>query len=169
MEEPEPPQVKEEQEEQEPSQMKVEKEEPEPPQVKEEEEELFISREEEQLLVKLEADALMVTLISEENQQSEAEPNSEQLLSHNSAVTEIHDEEGSQHIESGSAKEEESQPKKRRLKTRSHSNSDDDSLTSKTLCENEMDGSLVAKMSLQTVGVNMQHSDVTPTSRTQSG
>ncbi|KAM9364755.1 uncharacterized protein KZ484_010926 [Pholidichthys leucotaenia] len=70
-------------------------------------------------------------------QQSEAEPNSEQLLSHNSAGTEIQDEEGSRHVDSGSTEEEEPKPKKRRLETGSHSNSDDDCLTSETLCENE--------------------------------
>ncbi|KAM9342362.1 uncharacterized protein KZ484_015064 [Pholidichthys leucotaenia] len=109
--------------------------------VKEEQEEHCISQEGEQLLVKLEADTFSVTLISEEKRQSEAEPNSEQFLSHNSAGTEIQDEEGSWHVDSGSAKrEEEPKPKKRRLKTGSHSNSDDDiSLTSKALCEDETD------------------------------
>ncbi|KAM9364740.1 uncharacterized protein KZ484_010909 [Pholidichthys leucotaenia] len=115
-------------------------EEPEVPQVKEEQEELCISQEGEQLVVKFEANAFMVTVISEEKQQGEAEPNSEQLLSHNSAGTEIQDEKGSRHVDSGSTKEEkEPKPKKRRLKTGSHSNSDDDSLTSETLCENETD------------------------------
>ncbi|KAM9343146.1 uncharacterized protein KZ484_015741 isoform 2-T2 [Pholidichthys leucotaenia] len=117
----------------------LDQEEPEPPHVKEEQEELFISQEGEQLVVKLEADAFMVTPVSEENKQREAEPNGEQLLSYKSAVTEIHDEEGSQHVNSESSKEEEPKAKKRRLKTRSHSNSDDDSLTSKTLCGNETD------------------------------
>ncbi|KAM9425678.1 uncharacterized protein KZ484_012047 [Pholidichthys leucotaenia] len=115
-------------------------EEPEPPQVKEEQEELFISQEGEQPVVKLEADTFMMTPISEENEQSEAEPNSEQVLSHISAVTEIQDEELSQHLDSGSIKEE-PKPMKRQLKTRSHSNSDDDSLTSNTPCENETDAS----------------------------
>ncbi|KAM9376122.1 uncharacterized protein KZ484_008689 [Pholidichthys leucotaenia] len=118
----------------------LEQEEPEPPQVKEELGELCISQEGEQLVVKLEADTFMETLISEEKQQSEAEPNSEQLLSYNSAGTEIQDKEGSCHIYSGSTKEEEEpKPKKRQLKTGSHSNSDDDFLTSKSLCENETD------------------------------
>ncbi|KAM9365607.1 uncharacterized protein KZ484_011712 [Pholidichthys leucotaenia] len=113
-------------------------EEPEAPQVKEEQEELCISQEGEQLVVKLEADPFMGTLVCEEKQQSEAEPNSEQLLSHNSAGTEIQDEEGSRHVDSGSTKEEEEpKPKKRRLKTGSHSNSDDDSVSSETLCESE--------------------------------
>ncbi|KAM9365948.1 uncharacterized protein KZ484_012065 [Pholidichthys leucotaenia] len=83
----------------------------------------------------------MGTLVCEEKQQSEAEPNSEQLLSCNSAGTEIQDEEGSRHVDSGSTKEEEEEPKpkKKRLKTGSDSNSDDDCVTSETLCENETD------------------------------
>ncbi|KAM9364741.1 uncharacterized protein KZ484_010910 [Pholidichthys leucotaenia] len=118
----------------------LDQEEPEPPQVKEEQDELCISQEGEQLVVKLEANTFMGTLISEEKQQSEAEPNSEQLLSYNSAGTEIQDEKGSWHVDSGSSKEEkEPKPKRRRLKTASDRNSDDDSLSSETLCENETD------------------------------
>ncbi|KAM9342337.1 uncharacterized protein KZ484_015013 [Pholidichthys leucotaenia] len=116
----------------------LDQEEPEPPHVKEEQEELFISQEGEQLVVKLEADAFMVTPVSEENKQSEAEPNGEQLFSHKSAVTEIQDEEGNQHVNSESSKEG-PKTKKRRLRTRSHSHSDDDSLTSKTLCGTQTD------------------------------
>ncbi|KAM9364066.1 uncharacterized protein KZ484_010351 isoform 2-T2 [Pholidichthys leucotaenia] len=101
----------------------LDQEEPEAPQVKEEQEELCISQEGEQLVVKLEADPFMGTLVCEEKQQSEAEPNSEQLLSHNSIGTEIQDEEGSQHVDSRFTKEEEEpKPKKRRLKTGSDSN-----------------------------------------------
>ncbi|KAM9342358.1 uncharacterized protein KZ484_015059 [Pholidichthys leucotaenia] len=118
--EPEPPQMKEEWEEPEPPQIKEEWEEPESPQIKEEQEELCISQEGGQLVVKLEADTFTVTLISEENQQSEAEPNSEELLSHNSAGCEIQDEEGSWNVDSGLTKEDEPKSKKRRLKTRSH-------------------------------------------------
>ncbi|KAM9364828.1 uncharacterized protein KZ484_011012 [Pholidichthys leucotaenia] len=109
-----------EQEEPEPPHVKEEQEEPEPPLIKEEQDELCISQEGEQLVVKLEVDTFMVPLISEENRQSEAEPNSEQLLSHNSAGTEIQDEKGSQHADSGSTEEEEPKPKKRLLRTGSH-------------------------------------------------
>ncbi|KAM9364893.1 uncharacterized protein KZ484_011087 [Pholidichthys leucotaenia] len=122
-----------------PSHVKEEQEEPEPPEVKEEQDELCITQEGEQLVVKLEADTFMVTVISEENQHSEAEPNSEQLFSPNSAGTEIQDEEVSWFADSGSTKEEEPKPKKRRRKTGSHSDSDDDSLTSEALCGNETD------------------------------
>ncbi|KAM9364845.1 uncharacterized protein KZ484_011030 [Pholidichthys leucotaenia] len=91
----------------------------EPQQIKEEQEELCIGQEGELVVVKLEADTL------EEN---EHKPNSEQLLSHNSAVTEVKIEEGSQHEDSRATEEkEEPKPKKRR-----HSNSDEDSPTSMT-------------------------------------
>ncbi|KAM9364853.1 uncharacterized protein KZ484_011038 [Pholidichthys leucotaenia] len=103
----------------------------EPPEVKEEQKEFCISQEGKLLVGNMEADTFIVTLISEENQQSETELNGEQLLSHKSAVTEIQDDEGSWHVDSGS------KPKKRRLKTRRHSDSNDDSLASKILCENE--------------------------------
>ncbi|KAM9365858.1 uncharacterized protein KZ484_011945 [Pholidichthys leucotaenia] len=121
-EEPELPQVKEEQDELEPPLIKEEQNEPEPPLIKLEQEELCISQEGEQLVVKLEVDTFMVPLFSEENQQSEAEPNSEQLLSHSSAGTEIQDEKGSRHVDFVSTKEEEEEPKpkKRRLRTGSH-------------------------------------------------
>ncbi|KAM9309385.1 uncharacterized protein KZ484_025470 [Pholidichthys leucotaenia] len=100
----------------------------EPPQMKEEQEELCISQEGEVLAVKLEADSLTVTPISEENDQSEAEPISEQQ-----------DEDGSQHLDSGSTEEEEPRTKKRHLTHRSHSNSDDDCLTSEIHDEDKMD------------------------------
>ncbi|KAM9306612.1 uncharacterized protein KZ484_000028 [Pholidichthys leucotaenia] len=123
----------------------LEQEEPEPPQVKEEQEELCISQEGEQLVVKLEADAFIVSLPCEENQQSEAEPSSEQLLSHSSAGTEIQDEEGGQHVDSGSTKEEEPKPKKRRLKTRSHHKEQhvcENEITVQHLCKQENQSSL---------------------------
>ncbi|XP_017297084.1 zinc finger and SCAN domain-containing protein 2-like [Kryptolebias marmoratus] len=66
-EEPEPPQIKEEQEE------------PEAPQIKEEQEELCSVQEPEQLVLKEEADTFMVPLTDEESDQSEAEPNGDQL------------------------------------------------------------------------------------------
>ncbi|KAM9364793.1 uncharacterized protein KZ484_010972 [Pholidichthys leucotaenia] len=107
-----------EQEEPEPPQMKEEWDNPEPPQVKKEQEELCISQDGEQLVVKLEADTFTVAFISEENQQIEAEPNGEQLLSPNSAGTESQDEEETWHVDSGT--KEKPRPKKRQLKTRGH-------------------------------------------------
>ncbi|KAM9365618.1 uncharacterized protein KZ484_011722 isoform 1-T2 [Pholidichthys leucotaenia] len=128
----------------------LEQDEPEPPQIKEEQEELCISQGGEQLVVKLEVDNFMVPLISEEKQQSEAEPNSEQLLSHNSARTEIQDEEGSWHVNSGLSKEEEPKPKKRRLRTASHHEEapqlhdckEEKVLTVQQLCNQERNSSL---------------------------
>ncbi|KAM9332785.1 uncharacterized protein KZ484_017918 [Pholidichthys leucotaenia] len=116
-EEPEPPELKEEWEEQEPQQ------------IKEEEEEFCFSQQGELLVVKVEEDAFMVPPVYEENSHSEVKPNSEQLLYHSPAVTEVKDEERSWYVDSGSTKEEEEQepkPKKRHLTIRSHSNSDDE-------------------------------------------
>ncbi|KAM9310745.1 uncharacterized protein KZ484_026580 [Pholidichthys leucotaenia] len=66
----------------------LDQEEPEPPQMKEEQEELRIGQEGEMLALKLEADSSMATPIPEGNDQSEAEPISEQQ-----------DEEGSRHVD----------------------------------------------------------------------
>ncbi|KAM9344037.1 uncharacterized protein KZ484_016419 [Pholidichthys leucotaenia] len=90
----------------------LKQEEPEPSQIKEEQDR---SWESEVLMVKLEADTFMVTPISE---QSDAQPKSEQLLSHNSPATEIQGEKGSRHV---TKEEEEEKPKpiKTRLTTRS--------------------------------------------------
>ncbi|KAM9306809.1 uncharacterized protein KZ484_000187 isoform 3-T4 [Pholidichthys leucotaenia] len=98
----------------------LKQEEPEPLQIKEEQEDFWISKEIEQFIPKQEIDAVMVTSIHEENELREPEPNSEQLLCLTSTVTEKQDEEGSQHIDSGSTESEELKPKKRRLKTRSY-------------------------------------------------
>ncbi|KAM9309591.1 uncharacterized protein KZ484_025598 [Pholidichthys leucotaenia] len=97
--------------------------------MKEEQEELCISQEGEVLAVKLEANSLMVTPISEENNHSEAEQ-----------INEQQDEEGSQHVDSGLAEEEEPRTKKRRLTHRSHSNSDDHCLISEIHDEDKTDG-----------------------------
>ncbi|KAM9332782.1 uncharacterized protein KZ484_017915 [Pholidichthys leucotaenia] len=113
-EEPEPPEIKEEWEEREPRH------------IKEEEEEFYFNQQGELLVVKVEDDTFMVPPVYEENSHSEVKPNSEQLLYHNSTVTEVKDEERSWHADSKSTKEEEPKPKKRCLTIRSHSNSDDE-------------------------------------------
>ncbi|KAM9310382.1 uncharacterized protein KZ484_026271 isoform 2-T2 [Pholidichthys leucotaenia] len=87
--------------------------------VPEQQEELHTSREGEVLAMKLEADTFEDSSVYEENSQSDAEPIGGQL-----------DEEGSQHVDSGSIEGQEPRTKKRRLTTRSHSNSDDHCLTS---------------------------------------
>ncbi|KAM9332784.1 uncharacterized protein KZ484_017917 [Pholidichthys leucotaenia] len=115
------------QEEPEPPEIKEEGEEREPRHIKEEEEEFCFSQQGELLVVKVEDNTFMVPPVYEENSHSEVKPNSEQLLYHNSTVTEVKDEEGSCHADSESIKEEEEpQPKKRCLTVRSHSNSDDE-------------------------------------------
>ncbi|XP_035770816.1 zinc finger and SCAN domain-containing protein 12-like isoform X2 [Neolamprologus brichardi] len=79
----------------------VEQEEPEAPQIKEEQEELCSSQEGEQLGLKEETDTFMVTA-AEESGYSELEPMWEQLLSHSSAGAESQHQEGSGSADSGS-------------------------------------------------------------------
>ncbi|KAM9354926.1 uncharacterized protein KZ484_013085 [Pholidichthys leucotaenia] len=102
-----------------------------PPQIKQEQEEVCASHEGELLVVKVEADNFMVTPKNEENDHSEVKPNTEQNF-HNSADSEIKNEEGSWNTDSRSAKEE-PRPKKRHLPNRG----DNDSLMSTTLWENK--------------------------------
>ncbi|XP_039890159.1 zinc finger protein with KRAB and SCAN domains 8-like isoform X1 [Simochromis diagramma] len=87
----------------------VDQEDPDPPQINEEQEDLCSSQKGEQLGVKQEADTFMVTPAYEESDHSEAEPNSEQI-SHSSA--ESQDEEESHHVDLGSP--ENAEVKKRR-------------------------------------------------------
>ncbi|KAM4552106.1 uncharacterized protein PAE49_015633 isoform 1-T1 [Odontesthes bonariensis] len=63
----------------------LDREEPEPLQIKEEEDELCTSQDGEVLVLKKETDTFMVTPVYEESGHSYSEPNSNQLLSHNSA------------------------------------------------------------------------------------
>uniref|UniRef100_UPI0009B3218E zinc finger protein 2-like n=1 Tax=Monopterus albus TaxID=43700 RepID=UPI0009B3218E len=82
----------------------LDQEDPEHPQIKEEQEELCSSQEGEQLGLKQEADPFMLTPTYGESDHSEAEPTSDQqFLCHSSAVAESQDQEGSQHGDSGSA------------------------------------------------------------------
>ncbi|XP_063317299.1 zinc finger protein 260-like [Pelmatolapia mariae] len=80
----------------------LDQEEPEPPQIKEEQEELCSSQEGEQLGLKEEPDTFMVTAAYEEREQNEPESNSNHLLSHSSAVAESQNQEGSMDVDSGS-------------------------------------------------------------------
>ncbi|XP_037834246.1 zinc finger protein 568-like isoform X2 [Kryptolebias marmoratus] len=86
-EDPDPPQIKEE-----PDPLQI-KEEPDPLQIKEEQEELCISKDEEQFV--------MVTPTDKESDQSEAEPNKDQLHSHLSPVEEDQDQDGGKQVEPG--------------------------------------------------------------------
>nr|XP_020481034.1 zinc finger protein 432-like [Monopterus albus] len=107
----------------------LDQEDPETPQVTEEQEELCSSQEGEQLGLKQETDPFMLT----PTYHSEAEPtNDQQLLSHSFAVAESQDQEGSQQGDSGSVRNAEPKPKRRRHKDTSHSNSADNSPLSET-------------------------------------
>ncbi|KAM9306810.1 uncharacterized protein KZ484_000188 [Pholidichthys leucotaenia] len=104
----------------EPLEIKEEQLEPEPLPIKEEQEEFWTNQRVEQFIQKQETDSTSVTSISVENEHREPEPNSDQLLCLASAVSENREEEGSQHVDSGSAESDELKPKKRHLKTRIH-------------------------------------------------
>ncbi|XP_035856112.1 zinc finger protein 112-like isoform X1 [Sander lucioperca] len=125
-------------------------EEPDRPQIKEEQEELCISQEGEQLVLKQETDAFMLTPTYEESGRSEdqtlnfsidqsqcvveekslnyipgnrsvvSEPNTDLLLSHE---TESQDKKRGKHGDSGSIRNAEPETNKRHHKSRSHSNS----------------------------------------------
>ncbi|XP_039464759.1 zinc finger protein 23-like isoform X2 [Oreochromis aureus] len=87
----------------------VDQEDPDPPQINEEQEDLCSSQNREQLGVKLEADTFMVTPAYDESDHSEAEPNSEQI---SDCSAESHDQEESHHVDLGSP--ENAEVKKRR-------------------------------------------------------
>ncbi|XP_038590140.1 zinc finger protein 2 homolog isoform X3 [Micropterus salmoides] len=94
----------------------LDQEDPQPPQVKEEQEELCTSQEGEQLVVKQETDTFMLTPTYEESDHSEAELKSDhQLLSHNCHVAESQDQKGGEHEDSGSTRD--AEPK---LKNQDH-------------------------------------------------
>ncbi|XP_044051269.1 zinc finger and SCAN domain-containing protein 2-like isoform X4 [Siniperca chuatsi] len=97
----------------------LDQEDPEPPQIKEEQEELCTSQEGEQLVLEQEADAFMLTPTYEESDHSEPELNSDQqLLSHNSHAAESQDQKGGRHEDSGSTRHAEPE-----VKNQHHKNS----------------------------------------------
>ncbi|XP_044051302.1 zinc finger and SCAN domain-containing protein 31-like [Siniperca chuatsi] len=131
----------------------LDQEDPEPPQIKEEQEELCTSQEGEQLVLKQETDAFMLTPTYEESDHNEdqtlylnddltqnaaekepivnisvkssvvPEPNSDQqLLSHNCHKAESQDHKGSKHEDSGSTRDAEPELQKRQHKRKSNSN-----------------------------------------------
>ncbi|XP_030606919.1 zinc finger and SCAN domain-containing protein 2-like [Archocentrus centrarchus] len=106
-------------------------EEPEPPQIKEDQEELSSSQQGEQLVLKEETDTFMVTAVYEESDHSEAEPDREQLFPHSTAVAESQDQEGSYNVVLGSTRNAESDPNKHH-RNQSHSNNLEDSSMSES-------------------------------------
>nr|XP_020450709.1 zinc finger protein 2 homolog isoform X2 [Monopterus albus] len=81
----------------------LDQEDPEPPEIKEEQGELCSIQEGEQLGLKQETDPFMLTPTYEDSDHSEPEPDSDQqLLSHSSPVAESQDQRGNQHVDSGS-------------------------------------------------------------------
>ena len=83
----------------------LDQEDPEPPQIKEEQEELCTSQEGEQLVLKQESDNFMLTPAFAGSDHSEPEPESDhQLLSDNSYVAESQNPNEGKHGDSGSSK-----------------------------------------------------------------
>ncbi|XP_062260307.1 zinc finger and SCAN domain-containing protein 12-like [Platichthys flesus] len=88
----------------------LDQEDPEPPQIKEEQEEVCTSQEGEQLVLKQEDDTFMLTSPYEGSDHSEPEPTSEeQLLSHISPGAESRAQRGVEHVDPGPTGDEESQ------------------------------------------------------------
>ncbi|XP_039660532.1 zinc finger and SCAN domain-containing protein 2-like [Perca fluviatilis] len=138
---------------------RLDQEDPEPPQIKEEQEELCTSQEGKELVLKQETDAFTLTPTYEERDHSEgqtlnfnpddgtlsaaekesvanmpvitsveSEANGDhQLLSHNSHEAESRDQKGGKRGDSGSTRNAEPEPKQRRGKSRSPSNNVDNS------------------------------------------
>ncbi|XP_067456477.1 zinc finger protein 271-like [Thunnus thynnus] len=151
-EDPEPPQIKEEQKE---LCTSLDQEDPEPPQIKEEQKELCTSLEGEWLVLKQETETFMLTPTCDESEdqtldlspdeaQSEAEEehvvsmsvqssvvpepnNDDQLFSHNSHVAESQDHKRGKHGDSGSTRKAEPKLKKRRHRRKNHTNNEDNS------------------------------------------
>ncbi|XP_039862859.1 zinc finger protein 2-like isoform X2 [Simochromis diagramma] len=82
----------------------LDQEDPQPPQIKEEQEELCRSQEGEQLGLKQETDTFMVTPAYEKSDHSKPEPNSDQLFSHSSPEAESRDYEENGHVDSRSTR-----------------------------------------------------------------
>ncbi|KAI3371995.1 hypothetical protein L3Q82_006864 [Scortum barcoo] len=105
---------------------------PEPPQIKEEQEELWTSQAGEQLVLKEETETFMLTPPDEDSDHSEQEQNyNHEYLAQNSHVA---DQKGVKHENSGSTRDAKSEPKNRRGKKRIHNNSVYSSTTSEIHC-----------------------------------
>ncbi|XP_053301413.1 zinc finger and SCAN domain-containing protein 2 isoform X4 [Pleuronectes platessa] len=97
----------------------LDQEEPEPPQIKEEQEEIFTSQEGEQLVLKQETETCMLTPHCEESDHREPEGD-HQLLSHNSPVAESHDQNKRKRLDLESTGNEEPNPQKSFHENKSH-------------------------------------------------
>ncbi|XP_040921049.1 zinc finger protein 37-like isoform X2 [Toxotes jaculatrix] len=134
----------------------LDQEDPDPPQIKEEEEETCSGQEGEQLVLKQETDAFILTPDYEGSDHTEPEPGrDQQLLSHSSPVDESRDQTGSKHVDSGLTRNVETKTQKRQHKNRNHSNSvsnkelpqqhvcqEEEVLSDQQLCDQERNSSL---------------------------
>ncbi|XP_041821658.1 zinc finger protein 665-like [Chelmon rostratus] len=101
----------------------LDQEDPEPPQIKEEQEELCTSQEGLLLVLKQETDTFTLTPTYDENDHSQAETNSDhQLLCHNSHVAERRDQKGDRHGDSGPTRNAQPKPKARHHNRERHRN-----------------------------------------------
>ncbi|XP_051792609.1 zinc finger protein 664-like isoform X2 [Acanthochromis polyacanthus] len=102
-------------------------EDPDPPQINEEQEEPCISQHGKQIVLKQATDTFLLTSTDKDSDHSEVEPNSDQLISDSLPVDESPYEDGSQHVDSGSTRNAALKPKKNHNKKSSHSNNVDKS------------------------------------------
>uniref|UniRef100_A0A3P8SBX8 C2H2-type domain-containing protein n=1 Tax=Amphiprion percula TaxID=161767 RepID=A0A3P8SBX8_AMPPE len=102
-------------------------EDPEPPQINEEQEKLCTSQQGKQIVLNQATDTFLLTSTDKDNDHSEVEPNSEQLVSYTLAVGESPHQDGSKHADSESTRNATLKPKKSHKRKSSHSNNVDKS------------------------------------------
>uniref|UniRef100_UPI0037E86C13 zinc finger protein 566-like n=1 Tax=Semicossyphus pulcher TaxID=241346 RepID=UPI0037E86C13 len=95
---------------------------PEPPEIKEEQEELCSSQDGEQLVLKHETDIFMLTTPNEDSVHSEPGPKRDLLFFHYSHVAENQDPKGGKHADSGTTRDEKPEPRKGHEQSIHHSN-----------------------------------------------
>uniref|UniRef100_A0A3Q1CCA1 C2H2-type domain-containing protein n=1 Tax=Amphiprion ocellaris TaxID=80972 RepID=A0A3Q1CCA1_AMPOC len=100
---------------------------PEPPQINEEQEKLCTSQQGKQIVVNQATDTFLLTSTDKDNDHSEVEPNSEQLVSYTLAVGESPHQDGSKHVDPESTRNAALKPKKSHKRKSSHSNNVDKS------------------------------------------
>uniref|UniRef100_A0A3Q1FPA2 C2H2-type domain-containing protein n=1 Tax=Acanthochromis polyacanthus TaxID=80966 RepID=A0A3Q1FPA2_9TELE len=105
----------------------LDQEEPEPPQMKEEQEELCTSQLGKQIVLKQETDTFLLTSTDKDSDHSELEPNNDQLISDSLPVGESPHREGSQHVDSGITRNAALKPKKSHNRKSRHSKNVDKS------------------------------------------